>query len=111
MTRIWGTADESEETYSVSIGINPPQIISAVVSISKVEFTDDDDHSWAQAHITDWVIDEGGNLGSTGFSDTNPKSYMNKKNKKLSEITVKLKVRNDDGYVKADCPITIFFHS
>ena len=106
-TRIWGMSNGSSASYTLKINI-PNKTVTAVASISKVEFSDDDDHSWAKVSVQKYCYYNAEDfvLCPLGTSQTSYKKINNAAN-----ITFQLEVRNDDGFVYADCPILIFFHN
>jgi hypothetical protein len=112
VTRIWGTANEGEKTYTVDVYLDGSQTVTTVVAISKMEFTDEDDHAWIKVDVKCYYDNEGGHCPTKEPDplDTVPASYR-LKIVKPTQIIYELKVRNDDGFIYADCPIMIFFHS
>src|SRR5215217_5643241 len=108
-TRIWGTADGGSATYSMKIKFGGKDVFT-IVAVSKAEFTDEDDHAWFKVAIRGHCfLSENGNV-SCPHPDPplpNPTSFLKVDN--AESITYELQVRNDDGYVYADCPIMVFF--
>ncbi|HYE24013.1 MAG TPA: hypothetical protein VEG32_02325, partial [Clostridia bacterium] len=86
--------------------------VTTAVSISKLETTDEDDHFWAKVAVRSYCTISG-DVVYCPVQDPpapNPNSYA-KKIYGAYNITYELQVRNDDGYVYADCPILIFAYA
>src|SRR5262245_12985292 len=111
VTRIWGTIDGDSTSYTLRVNTGG-RTLSTAVSISKLETTDGDDHVWAKAMVRSYCTISGDVIYCPVQDPPapNPKSYQNKLYG-VDHICYELQVRNDDGYLYADCPITIFFHN